>query len=197
MQVYRSLQLPYIRRLYSFKCLVNVHFYVINYFINLVDETFTNLRIIIWTLYFFKYYYSFRLFTLPWHIQFLTSWYPFILIALDSELKWTILCYRWIGFCGFNTYSSFWSKINISPPCNIWFVRLFDLISLSWYQRVNTLPVHLPLSLPAPLPSVRFLLLFFSSSSMASTSDASILLNTLMHMITVKLNSTNYLLWKN
>lgn len=32
---------------------------------------------------------------------------------------------------------------------------------------------------------------------MASTFDASIPLNTLLHMITVKLNSTNYLLWKN
>lgn len=31
---------------------------------------------------------------------------------------------------------------------------------------------------------------------MANSSDASIPLNTLMHMITVKLNSTNYLLWK-
>lgn len=48
-----------------------------------------------------------------------------------------------------------------------------------------------------PFLSLPYLLFFSSIMASSSTNDGNLSLNTILHMLTIKLSSTNYLLWKN
>lgn len=65
-----------------------------------------------------------------------------------------------------------------------------DLILFTWYQP------NYSLSLQSSL-SISFLFWEYSMSTSSSITDGTFSMNTLLHMMTIKLSSTNYLLWRN